>query len=1350
MLDFCFLNFDGFSLPDFSLLQGTEKSNRITRVALGLFVLLFSLNGFAVGSADQDISDDGPAIKAHGSREIGETNETREIGETNETREIGETNETREIGETNETREIGETNETREIGETNETREIGETNETREAGETNETREAGETNETREAGETNETREVFPWGDPFKEALALVKAYKKLDKSQKSFGYKSFEIIFDHIGPVTFTPRNEADGEKPSLSSKLQQEAGGVGLSPESVRMFLKKAQFFKTQMTPEAIKKFHQFQHNISKGSRIGASPEAISISLQDTVLEQAQKIVMELMVLANHPEAYRNDQLAQLYRSNQYRVLKSMKTGFVHLPAEIFRFTTAIIIVRLATCFGPSMWNSMSFKPVAKDTDPACLTELAEMLLDPIFYAGFSAFVLASRGSTPVLLKALRKIDPKYGPVSRATARQVIPHFSMAIGFIADHILRSLLQNKDIQQCLVSLTGGGRRQKFLFPLNKDLSSGTVTDENEEEFQVYDYYQSVGGAPCRRAGKYISSDQFLKEELGVGITSLVSAAVSLSVVGAGTSKLIQMSTARLSATLASRITIVLSVTGPIGLIIGTGRMVAFLSLSELITPYVISTYYLNFMEPKVDDKAKSFISKYGKISVSKNREKDLARSFENNLQEVSLNSRKRSRTKSSKRHCAEYYSGYQPEANEPLCTAIPLLTEIMSFHDYSKTWREKKILGKFNMAVSRWKKKLTGFFDSYDSSREQIRYLTRGREIYLTGQSEEQNLIKEQFRDTAFEILGEEEGLSPGEIESVLDDIYGEVLQQEMDPEYTSPVMDLESPNPPYPHPRRMAFEFLRIILDEELNFRLNMEGSYYYGIYGRNNDPDSNEVTHLINQMIEFIDMGPVTIRNYSWPQDKILPYNVRKDLEALGLPPELSHYPFLMESLRRLLTSEIEEDRVYGLILFKNWGPFMSGPIRSSMYNPPSPDSMGSVDERIQRRPMGFVKEEQSSLYESLSEALKHHDPLFKYEYIYLNGAIFSALGKKTKEESPTQWSQSYQGFDTSELYAYSLTHLICGSEGGKGIGFFSGDREGLAFEFRFPHLLKGNICKNLYQPVYDQDGNSSKPSVLRSQMTSPEVLYAGLHQVYIQAPEDENNPLLFKTEAQAQKWWDENILPENIQRLGAMKEAYSQMVKEEFTPHLRRQEPVEAGSGWERFQRDFFFWVDDGTEQEAGVYTSTESLTVSIINELSHYHRAILSLVDPSVKSEMDGKLKNLSHCFLKLLESIPGKKYMEAEKQCKESLGSVIRYVTYQNGVLDQRQVEQLFRIDDNQLSVLDDEQRGVLIRNRILVELGRTLGFLYEEIFTYNQVVNNLFNFNLEKESESEVEEESE
>ena len=40
------------------------------------------------------------------------------------------------------------------------------------------------------------------WNDPLKEAQALIKDYEKLDRGKKSFGYKVFEVIFDHIGPV--------------------------------------------------------------------------------------------------------------------------------------------------------------------------------------------------------------------------------------------------------------------------------------------------------------------------------------------------------------------------------------------------------------------------------------------------------------------------------------------------------------------------------------------------------------------------------------------------------------------------------------------------------------------------------------------------------------------------------------------------------------------------------------------------------------------------------------------------------------------------------------------------------------------------------------------------------------------------------------------------------------------------------------------------------------------------------------------------------------------------------------------------------------------------------------------
>ena len=591
----------------------------------------------------------------------------------------------------------------------------------------------------------------------FEKATALIQAYEKLDKSQKSFGYKSFHIIFDHIGPVKFVPVNKPDGQKPSLKSRLQNAGSETfQLNSESVQIFLKKIDSFQ----------FENSKTNTSDSSR-----------QHGETLKKAQKIVTELMAMTNHQEAYRDYQLAKLYRNDQYRVLKSMKTGFVHLPSEILRFTTAIVIVRLATCFGPSMWETMSFAPKAKKTDPICLEELAEMFVDPVFYSGFSAFVVASRGATPVMLKALRKIDPKYGPVSRATARLVIPQLSMAVGFIADHIVKTLLHNQDVQQCLLSLF---KKRKSL---DENQSFGTVIDENGEKFKVYDYYQSVGGAPCRRAGKYINSDQFLKEELGVGIVGLVSAALSLSALQAGASKAVQISATRLGISAIGRITIVLSfTTGPVGLVIGTGRMVAFLFLAEIITPYIQSAYYLNFVESKLDNKADTLASEYGEISGFENKLKELSDKFEKTFRKAKIkNRRKKARTKSFKKYCSEHYSGHQENGSEPLCTAIPMITEIMSFHDYSKAWRGRKILGHFNMAVARWRKKLTSFFDNYDSSREQIRYLTRSREIYLTGKSEGQEFEREKLLKVAVKILKEKESLSDDEIENVFKNIYHE-----------------------------------------------------------------------------------------------------------------------------------------------------------------------------------------------------------------------------------------------------------------------------------------------------------------------------------------------------------------------------------------------------------------------------------------------------------------------------------------------------------------------------------------------------------------------------------------
>ena len=808
------------------------------------------------------------------------------------------------------------------------------------------------------------------------------------------------------------------------------------------------------------------------------------------------------------------------------QYSVLKSLKSGFVHLPAEIVRFTTAIVIVRLATCFGPSLWNNMSFKP--RVTDPVCIQELQEMLVDPIFYAGFSSFVLASRASSPIMFGILQKLDPKNGPVSRATARWVIPQFAMAIGFIADHVVRTLLENQSIQQCLLSLVG--KRKS----LDESQSLGTTTNEEGEEFKIYDYYQSVGGSPCKRAGHYISSDQLLKEELGVGIASLTSAALSLSVLQAGGSKLLQTSSRIGLGSLLLRASLVVSLaTGPVGIAIrGVVHMVAFLALAEVMTPYISSAYYLSFMEAKLDGKTQSFNEGYRGFSEVKDKIKELSHQFNENIEKLKKFKPMRGYRSPMtyplmgrglyarpKPKCSEHYSGHNENGGEPLCSSIPMLTEIISFHDYSKTWRQNKILGKFNLSVIRWQKKLNSFFLNYHSSRDQMTLLSRSREIFLTGKSQE----LESFKT---------------ELSQVRDD-------ESIDPEYRDFLLSFSE-------------DKLKSLEDSS---SFNKNGSYYYGLLGKE-EPEDEEVDFVIDKIIEFIDGGPVYshINHYSrhtYTNRGPFSYQTRETIRNLGLELEL---PFSIDKLRKLLLSGNEEDRVYGLVLFKNWLPFMYGHLPAT-FN--IDDNVIWIDGKPQRS-RGFRSHQQRELYEDLVRAFEEHDPLFKYEYFYIE-STFGKLGQLEKTKTDGQWDESLHGMDTSKLYAHTLTNLICGS----GFSLF---KEGTAMKFEFPKILEeDNICENIYQPVFDPEQKRLRPLVTRSQFTTSYGLYRGIHQAYIQAPDSfgETNPLLFDTESQAGKWWDAEILPQNIQVIQKMKAGYEKMINEQLIPHLSSEEPETPG-------------------------------------------------------------------------------------------------------------------------------------------------------------------------------------
>lgn len=1080
----------------------------------------------------------------------------------------------------------------------------------------------------------------------------IIRSYSLLDPQKKSFDYHRFQLILEHIGTIQLQ-------YLPTENANVQ-----VTLRRESQELFQKRLSFLATAQSIEN--------------------------------REKARDIVLDLQRFSTSLNALQAEQLVQIYNSDGYSIRRSLQHSMYQLPAEIARFAAAMVVVRLASCFGTSTVGSMQQLMTlqtpdglrSSPDDPACITEIGEMLTSPIFYIGFSAFIAGSPVANALALKALKKIDPARGPVTQGVIRHVVPNLGMAIGFLSDHLLVTLLHNPDISKCALSIP-----KNFFAQFQTKLDQQVVSNNGTEE--SLDFYGTFGDPTCRRAGRYVNSDQFISEEMGVGIVGLLTTATTLS---ASTAALAALR----NATALKNISFAFTATGWGGIVIGTVRMVAFLGLFEVLHPYVLKTYHTAYLEPKLDGITEDLIKNYETIKEG------------NGL----LNLR-------NKEECSRHYTGFRENGEYEVCSKIPLLTEVISFADYSKIWRSRKILGEFNMYLTRWRKKLTSFINNYFAGMEQIQHLSRSREVFLTGESEYEKTYYDIRMGQISEILN---NMNPDPTfkDNLLAQLQIEVEEHIYNPEYQSPMAELS-----LDRPERQAFELLVDLLQRDATLYYHRNGDLFVGINGENRRASDSEVQQLAADIVRFFEIRYVDINLVYMPREAMYSDDVDQVLESLGVPLNtyIVHQSFLMngDAIVRLVQSKNPNEVAMGFLLFNDWKYFMTG------QNPKRFIQYGEVEipEELRFNPQGLPAE-QYEIYTKISAALEHFNPLFAWEQIYLD-STWTDLGKREKTQDDYQWSEVSYGIDAKALSSFALVQMICGTELGFLNSLFSGDRDGLGLEFTFPHLRNDSVCRDLIYPV--RVDFAMQPSPVRSVYAAPEGLYMGLHQAYIQAPEQARSPLLFDTENQAGEWWNENVKPDALRRLQQMEADYTAMVEENFFPFISSEEI--AGSWFERLLKNlpWLFWVDGGERQLLKNYTSTNSLTLNFLNELYHYKKTLESVATVEESSRWTPLLNELAECVVNLLDSLPEKNYTEVKSQCDSQRIRVIDEFIYQNQKFSDNDIEAMLKLTDEELA---SGSENANMKDRVVLEVGLLINSIINEIDSYNETLNKGFKFNLD------------
>ena len=820
--------------------------------------------------------------------------------------------------------------------------------------------------------------------------------------------------------------------------------------------------------------------------------NPDLFQNSSIKKAMVETSRILKTLHEFSQTIDAKEASTFAKEYNGQGLSIRKSIKDGMYHLPSEMARFAFAIVAVRMATCFGPSLAPLMQFTTPndikASIKDPACIYEIAEMLQSPLFYIGFSGFVLASRGASTGVLKLLNKIDPAKGRVSKAFAAAVLPNIALAAGFFTDHMIQTFAHNKDLTGCAKNI-GSGVVSSLIHNIDK---SKIGEDDNGDTY--LGFYDQLGSSHCQRAGRYLSSTQFLAEDMGIGLTGLIAASTAL------TGATIALNSIK-------KISFVFSATGVGGFIVGTARMVVFLGIYEVIEPLIKNKYYDSVLKPRLDGYSLN-------LSRSAQRLKG---------ETIKLNEQKT---------CSKHYSGFLDGENLEMCTQIPILAELYTFRDYAHTWRTKRILGEFFESLSHWKKKLTSFITHYFSAMEHLKILARSREIRLTQKSDYYKEFELKSKEAALKFIVEKypQHEDPQAIFSHIEKLHDDFMNHP-DQSVSQRAKETVDQNP---HDR-YVFDIIHRYKNHNNLVDSTLRGNHFFGLgLAQTGEyyPSLEYLEQIRKKAIRFLKSG-VSARFLMHGGRS---YQQLQHLDAMGVKRGEVQLE-TPEALIRLIRSGDKDSIALGFLLYSEWKPFFFGNESISTENPRG------------------LNQSQKTLYDDLELAFKDFIPLFKYDAIYFEyTGLKDYLFKREKTADDSQWASRDFYLNTELLTDLSLAELMCGHQDSFLNSFFG--HQGTALEFKYPHLSNEDHCSFYFYPIYYDDEMAPAPT--RTVFTTYDGFRTGLHQIYIQAKSDEPSTHIFDSEQEAGDWWNTNYRQPSLTKLRDMNDDYEHLLKEDFTP------------------------------------------------------------------------------------------------------------------------------------------------------------------------------------------------
>ncbi|MCB0378619.1 MAG: hypothetical protein KDD33_09020 [Bdellovibrionales bacterium] len=688
------------------------------------------------------------------------------------------------------------------------------------------------------------------------------------------------------------------------------------------------------------------------------------------------------------------------------------AVKDGFYHLPQEIFSFVAAIVMVRMAKCFGPSLSPLLQFQTpsqvAASVRDPICIYEIGEMLKSKLFYAGFTGFVLASRGTQAATLKILQRLDPK-NKIGVLARNILISNLAMTMGFFTDHMIQVLFSNQSIQQCALSIPGG------LFRSTMDFTKAYIgTDsKGDEHYSFFDIFKSHH---CKRAGRHFTSTQFVYEESLISLVGLLASGGALSALSAGAVRALR---------LIKNVSVVFAPTGAVGLLVVTARMAVFLGLYELIGPaikYMGNQFYL---KPRV-------------------------RNYQRALKlQMKVYPQERYRLMARER-CSVHYSGFKDGEELEKCSRIPLVADIYSFHDFSSTWRSRVILGDFFQKFNSWKKRMTSYLSHYFSSLEHMRVLNRSREIRLTGDSAYyQTLIAKQRQQLSEQLQKTFPNQDPESLIAELQKAFVDYSSHRGTPMAASLLQKLEQEN------KIDGFLLIQRMEDWKALITASKTGFPFLGLFEENNYPSQLEVENFKSKVFEFLQDQHLVL-----PSSHSPPYEQVEQIRALELPIKYFMNPKNTEMIQYLLKSQDEDDQALGLLLLAEW----------------LPELHADWSRRTPQNPKGLSDRQNELYFEiedglkHFAPIFRYEAIYLEQAYSQENSHLYQR--KKTHLDG--QWPQNHI-VDTEMLTDLTLAEMICGHKSSWWNSFF-GEDKGVPLEFPYPHLTGKDHCRNYLYPVY----------------------------------------------------------------------------------------------------------------------------------------------------------------------------------------------------------------------------------------------------------------------------------